>query len=195
MRTLLIALLCLGVSAPLLAQRHLEFSLYTNATLLPGGGELGVFGWPIHPGLAGAYRWTWHTDSQHPWFQTARLSYHYHRYVQHSIVLMTELGRDWTFGQSPWGIQARLGAGYLHAIPATATFSLNESTGQYERKHPFGRPQWIAGLSLGPRYRLANGIDLLVLYQFYLEGVFVNEYVPLLPNMAWHLGASIPLAQ
>lgn len=172
--------------------RPLVISFYNNATLLPGAGQLGVWGVPVHPGVSAGTEFRYNDDAKNEWFQTAKFSYHYHRYVQHSIQLFSEIGYRYHFNR-PFDVESRLGLGYLHAISDAQIFELNEQ-GSYERKRTLGRPQAMASLSIGGGYRFQQWGDLrlFVAYQFYVQVPFVNEYVPVLPNTALHLGVAFP---
>lgn len=172
--------------------RVLIVSLFNNATQLPGEGKLGVWGEPVHPGILLGTEFQYSSRPHHEWFQTAKLAYHYHRYVQHSIQLLSEVGYRYHF-KGPFDLDSRFGLGYLHAIPATQIFELNHS-GLYERKTNWGRPQALASLSLSAGYQLPGGASprLFVAYQVYFQYPFVNEYVPVLPNSAVHAGVAFP---
>lgn len=187
----LLFLLNTKTSAQQEVSRPLVLSLFNNATLLPGAGKLGVWGTPVHPGISLGTEFLYSTRPHHDWFQTARFAYHYHRYIQHSVQLMSEVGYRYHFG-NPLDLESRFGLGYLHSISAAQIFELND--GVYEQKTSLGRPQANASLSLGLGYQLpaANAPRIFLAYQFYVQFPFVNEYVPILPNTALHLGLSFP---
>ena len=170
-------------------------SVFNNGTLLPGGGELGVFSIPVHPGVSIGTEFRYKSHQQNEWFQTAKLAYHYHHYVQHSIQLYSELGYRRHF-KNPLDVGARGGLGYLHSIPDAQVFEL-DSEGTYQSKNSIGRAQLMTGLSLELGYALSEEGTLptrvFVAYQFYLQMPFVQKYVPLMPNTALHVGVSFPL--
>ncbi|MCC7465279.1 MAG: hypothetical protein IT261_03365 [Saprospiraceae bacterium] len=189
-------LLLFGLCAPLTASaqqptryRYAMASVFNAATQLPIGQFLST---PVHlGGTAGAeFRYNNHPANQ--WFQTAKLGFSYHQYVQSTIQLYSEAG----YRRAIWkgtAAEFRLGAGYLHAIPATEIFTLKE--GQYKRKTNFGRPQVMAGAALGLSYTQQNAthpLRFFLDYQFYLQMPFVKSYVPLLPNTLLHLGVGVP---
>ena len=189
-----LALLCLlntSLGAQQTASRPLVLSLFNNATLLPGAGKLGVWGTPVHPGISLGTEFLYSARPHHDWFQTAKFAYHYHRYIQHSLQLMSEVGCRYHFC-SPLDLESRFGLGYLHSISAAQIFELND--GVYVQKSSLGRPQVLASLSLGLGYQLpaVNAPRVFLAYQFYVPFLFVNEYVPILPNTALHLGLSFP---
>lgn len=168
----------------------LRVTFYDNATLLPGGDEWVVWGMPVHPGISGgtefAYRRWAHADI----FQSVILGYQYHRYIQHTIQLYAEFGYRYRL-HWPLNLEARLGAGYLHAIPDAEIFKLDN--GVYNRKKGLGRPQAMADMTLGIGFRLPQDWSIVLAYQFYVQMPFVRSYVPVLPNTALHLGLQFPL--
>lgn len=168
----------------------LRLTVFDNATLLPGGDEWVVWGMPVHPGISAGtefpYRHWRHADL----FQSAVVGYQYHRYVQHTVQLYSELGYRYRLNW-PINLEARLGAGYLHAIPDNEIFKLEN--GAYVSHKGIGRPQAMAGLALGAGFRLPKDWCLLLVYQFYIQTPFVKSYVPVLPNTALHLGMQFPL--
>lgn len=172
----------------------LVVTVCNNATLLPGSGKLGVFGIPVHPGFTVGTAFRYNQHPQNELFQTATLGYHYHHYVQHSLRLYSEFGYRRHF-KSPWDAGTRLGIGYLHSIPDHQIFEL-DSEGRYQKQSSWGRPQFMASLAVEAGYSIPNRNDtnfrLFVAYQFYLQMPFVQEYVPLMPNTAFHLGVALP---
>lgn len=168
----------------------LRITLFDNATLLPGGDEWVVWGLPVHPGISGGTEFPYRRWAHASIFQSAVLGYQYHRYVQHTIQLYSEFGYRYQL-RWPIDLEARLGVGYLHAIPDSEIFKLEE--GVYVRKKGLGRPQAMAGLTVGAGFRLPKGWSILLAYQFYVQMPFVKSYVPVLPNTALHLGMQFPL--
>ena len=180
-----------GISQAQTAKSYpVHISFFNNATLLPGAGELGIFGLPIHPGLRIGTAFTLQQKSKSQWFQTAQVGYFYHRYVHHAIQIYSETAYRYDLS-SYWDIEGMIGLGYLHAIPATPTFKLKD--GQYKERTNWGRAQLMGGLTLGIGYHLNPDWRIFIQSQFYLQTPFVKEYVTLLPNLAFHTGFSFPL--
>ena len=182
----------LGAQSTAESLRPISITVFNNATLLPGAGVLGVWGVPAHPGFSVGTEFRYNHDQKNEWFQTVRVGYFYHRYVQHGIQLYSEAGYRYHFGV-PIDLESRLGAGYLHSIPAAQVFELSEN-GTYTRQSSIGRPQAMVSISLGGGYTFQNmgNLRLFLAYQVYLQMPFVKEYVPILPNSALHLGVSVP---
>lgn len=194
MRLLLLSCLVLFWSSHSTAQttkiHPLQISVFNNATLLPGAARLGVFGWPIHPGIRVGLVFNLQERKQSRWYQTAQLAYHYHRYVHHGIQLYSELGYLYEMSER-WDIESRMGLGYLHAIKATPSFQLSD--GVYQKQNAWGRAQMTAGASIGIGYRWQLDWRIFIQSQFYIQAPFVREYVPILPNLAFHTGVQVPL--
>ncbi len=177
------------------AQRQLPLvvTVYSNVTQLPWSKNLGIFGAPLHPGISVGTEFRYNQSSTNELFQTVKLGYHYHQYVQHSLQLFSELGYRYHF-KGRFDLGSRLGLGYTHSIPDMQIFELKE--GDYQKKSNWGRPQFMTSLALEAGFEVfnkkVNPVRLFITYQFYLQMPFVNEYVPLLPNTALHLGVAFP---
>ena len=168
----------------------LSVSLFNNGTSLPGAGYVGVFSKTFHPGITlGTYH-VYRKKERSEIFQTLKLGYFYHRHAQHGIQLYSELGYRY-LNQSGFYAEGLIGAGYLHSIAAIQQFKWED--GKYVKKANWGRPQFMATVSLAAGYdfkiKSKTPLRLFLQYQFWLQTPFVNKYVPLLPNTALHIGA------
>ncbi|KAF5044947.1 hypothetical protein DSECCO2_486400 [anaerobic digester metagenome] len=171
-------------------RRPLTLSLFTNATKIPGSGFAGVLNTPLHPGFTFGTEFSYKQTETNKLFQTAKFGYFYHRLAQHALMLYTEGAYRHTFACG-FSMQALLGAGYLHSIPALEKFEQNND-GEYVRVGRFGRPQGMAGITLGLGYNICkkNPLRIGLDYQVWFQFPFVAEYVPVLPNTALHLTLS-----
>lgn len=171
-------------------QFPITISVFNIGSQFPGSGYLGVFTTPVHPGISVGTEYTYNANPKHQWFQTANIGYFFHQYAQHGIQLYSEIGyRYWVKNGLYFGPQ--LGVGYLHSIPEAQVFKLNKE-GKYERKTNFGRPQFMADfeLQIGYEFRKERPVAIFLSYQFFMQMPFVNEYVPILPGAALHIGVS-----
>src|SRR6185312_1702521 len=135
-----------------------------------------------HPGLEIGYNFNWKTKNKHDWFQEIKVSYFYHRFVQHGIPLYTDIGYRYKFSHAI-SAQTSLGAGYMQSIPATAKLKL-DANGEYKKNKGIGRSQAVAVLSFGLGYTihsLKKTPRLFITYQQFLQTPFVKAYVPILP--------------
>lgn len=169
------------------AQRSYSFSLFNNATQLPMASFSAVWKQPLHPGIAVGYDFHWKENS--PWFQTVKIAFYYHQFVQSAIQVYTDFGyrKAWSKG---FFAEASVCLGYLHAIPLTEQARLNQN-GNYEIKNGAGRAQIMFGLTPGVGYEFTNAdrkVAVFINYQIWMQSPFVRDYVPLLPNGAVHIG-------
>ncbi len=171
--------------------RNYLVSVFNAATQLPIGE---FFSTPMHLGATAGAEFRYNRKPDNQWFQTAKLGFSYHQYVQSTLQLYSEFG----YRRAIWrgtAAELRLGAGYLHAIPAADIFTLKE--GVYKKKTNLGRAQAMAGGALGLSYtqqKAAKPLRFFLDYQFYLQMPFVKSYVPLLPNTLLHVGVGAPFS-
>ena len=78
-------------------------------------------------------------------------------------------------------------------------FKLNDQGNYYKKNFPT-RIQGMTGLNIGLNYDIVlfkkfetQVTTLFFNYQFWFQMPFVKGYVPVLPNVALHLGASFPM--
>lgn len=170
---------------------HISVSFTTLHTAFPFGSFSKLFTEDLHPGLELGTGFNWSTKAKHDWLQTFQFGYSYHRFVQHSLALYTETGYRYKFYKT-FAAEAKLGAGYLHAIPTGKIFKLNDD-GEYNTKSNLGRPQMMAGFSLGVNKKVtASGLAIFLQYQQRLQFPFIKSYVPLLPSNMLMAGVKIP---
>ncbi len=149
-----------------------------------------------HPGIEIGYGFNWKTKSKHDWFQEIKVSYFYHRFVQHGISLYTDIGYRYKFSHSVTA-QVAVGAGYMQSIPATAKLKLSDN-GEYKNDKGIGRSQAMAVLNLGVGYMIhpasKKSLKIFISYQQFIQTPFVKAYVPILPYNSLLIGCSIPLS-
>lgn len=174
----------------------LQATVLANATLLPPGILTRLWAEPLHPGFSLGTAYTYRARGRHELLQTIRLGYFYQRPTQHALQLYTEAGYRYRPRDGRFDVGPRLGGGYLHSIPATDLFRLTNQ-GQYEQEKGVGRPQFMLSSSLEIGYSPARParapLRFSLGYQFWLQGPFARQYVPLLPHTSLHLGISVPL--
>lgn len=192
-KLLVLCLLLFTCLINLTAQKNQNFpvsvTVFNTATLLPGSAKLGIFGIPVHPGISLGTEYAYKKGEKHELFQTLRLGYFFHRYIQHGVQLYTEFGYRYKFNAT-WDLETRLGGGYVHAFTDRGQFELVDN-GTYE-KISAGRSQFMGAFTLGTGYTLGNEMRLFFHYQFALQFPFIHEYVPLMPGSNVHLGVTIP---
>ena len=196
----LLALLnCAGASSQSTQKKNTSkglqyFSLAaTNShTAMPCGSFAALFYEEFHPGVEMGTGLSWSEKKKHDWFQTLKLGYSYHRFVQHSLMLYTEVGYRYKFPKG-FAANAKLGGGYLFSKEDSKVFVLN-SKGEYEQSEKFGRSHGMATLSLGVNKEIGKkGLQLFMDYQQRFQLSFIAAYVPALPVNTFGFGLSIPL--
>ncbi len=171
---------------------HISVALTTFHTAFPFASFSKLFTEEFHPGLEIGTGFNWRTKPKHDWFQSFKFGYSYHRFVQHSFALYSEVGYRYKFSKS-FAAEARLGAGYLHAIPVGKIYKLS-GDGNYIKKANWGRPQAMAAFSLGISKSLGgSGIVAFLQYQQRVQLPFIKSYVPLLPSNMLFAGVKMPL--
>ena len=146
----------------------------------------------LHPGIEAGFGFNWKTKPKHDWYQEFKAGYFFHRFVQHGIPVYTNFGYRYKFSKK-LSLTNSLGAGYLHSIPATQKFKLNQN-GFYENNIGVGRIQTMVIYSIGMGYILKPTVErpirLFISYQQRLQLPFVKSYVPILPYNSFMIGIS-----
>lgn len=147
-----------------------------------------------HPGIELSTGFNWKAKPKHDLIQTFAFGYSYHRWVQHSIVLYTELGYRYKF-PAGYSIDTKLGGGYMRAIVATEVFSDGMGNGKQYSKIVSGRSQGIACLSFSANKIIKPpfGCRIFLEYQQRFQTPFIQSYVPLLPYNIMKAGVAIPI--
>lgn len=197
MKHLLLSIAAFGATALLNAQNknYVAVAVYNTHTAMPFGNLAGLFSDQYHPGIEGTYGRNISTGKNHDWFSELRVSYFFHRYVQHAIPIYLNFGYRYRF-DNKFSAETSVGAGYMHSIPATAKLKLNEN-GEYENNKGVGRAQAMATVSLGLAYTAkptdAKRITVFVNYQQRVQAPFIKSYVPLLPYTSFMIGVRKPI--
>jgi hypothetical protein len=184
---LLIAVFLIPVSA--MGQKkitQLTFETGNAVTALPFLGAPQLFYTNYHPFTTVGARLVWKETGKHAWEQSLNLGYIYHRFVQHSIPLFTEIIYRYDFNKS-FSMRAHFGVGYLHSIPDAERFELNDQ-GEYEKIRNLGRAQAGVKFSISAAYALNQDLQLTLNYGVLCQLPFVKSYVPLLPYNSIQLG-------
>ena len=187
-KSFLTLVICLMLSSSY-AQRkltQLTFETGNAITALPFIGAPQLFYTNYHPYTTVGARLIWKEKGKHAWEQSFSLGYIYHRFVQHSIPVLTETIYRYDFN-SAFSLRAHLGVGYLHSIPATDRFKLNDQ-GEYEKIKNLGRAQVGVKFSISAAYAINPDLQLTLNYGVLGQLPFVKSYVPLLPYNTLQVG-------
>lgn len=171
------------------AQRKLDqltFEAGNAVSAFPFVGAPQLFYTNYHPYFTIGSRLTWSEKGKHAWEQSVNIGYMYHRFIQHTIPLFTEIIYRYNFNER-FSMNVHLGAGYLHSIPDTERFELNDQ-GEYEQIKNLGRAQGMVRFALSAGYSLTDDLRLTLNYGVTGQMPFVKSYVPLLPYNTIQLG-------
>ncbi len=176
------------------AQKQQEYALSftNNATAFPFGILSGYTSSPVHPGVELAWSQTLREKAKHDWYRTVTAGYFFHRFIQHGIPLYVNYGYRYKF-TNRFVMDASLGGGYFHSIPATEVLKADEN-GNYRNAKGIGRPQAMLAVTLGTGYRVIlhqQPVRLFLQYQVRLQTPFVRSYVPVLPYNQLAAGAAM----
>lgn len=175
-------------------EKYISAGVYNTQTAMPFGKFSGLFSEILHPGFELGYGKVLSQKQKHEWFGELRLSYFYHRYVQHGIPLYINTGYRHKLVKN-LSAETSLGLGYMHSIPATGKYKLN-GDGEYENNKGVGRMQATASFGVGLNYKLnslPNSLRIFTIYQQRVQMPFVRSYVPLLPYNSFMIGISKPI--
>lgn len=171
-------------------QKQFGLAVTTTQSAMPFGKLAGMFSEQFHPGIEAQYGTNLSSRKNHDWFLEFRLGYFYHRYVQHGIPLYLNFGYRHKIGNK-LSAETSLGAGYMHSIPATGKYKLNDE-GEYVNNKGIGRMQAMATFSLGLGYTFrptrAKPLTIVTSYQQRMQLPFVKSYVPMLPYNTLMIG-------
>ena len=173
-------------------QKYYQVAVSNSHSVKPFGSFLSLFYEDFHPGIEFGYGSVLKSKNKHQWVLESRLSYMYHRWVQHNIALYAAGGYRYSVTPS-WLAEIKLGAGYQHSIANSKVFTITESEG-VGKKNNFGRSQAIANVGFGVSKILSPpaGIRVFVEYKQQIQTPFIKEYVPILPYNSLLIGIAIP---
>ncbi len=168
---------------------HVAFS--NSHTAMPYGSFSQLFYKEFHPGGEIGTDFDWKVKKKHDWFQTFKLGYSYHEFVQRSLMLYSEFGYRYKF---PLGISAfsSIGAGWMRAIQDAEVFTLHDD-GEYVNAKK-GRFHGMATFNVGVSKQVSqSGFQIFMNYQQRFQFAFIDAYVPALPVNSMFIGVDIPL--
>lgn len=173
---------------------HISFS--NNVTSLPVTGYPQLFYANFHPGLDFQYNKKINPSETNRLFLAYQGGVIYHRYVQTLVSLSGNVMYERPLGNRV-SVDVALGAGYGAAFNNEAVAKLN-SNGVYEVKPSLvPRSQFLIRFQPGVTYALRGGdpagARISAHFRTMLQGLFVNNYVPLLPINSFMLGIVLPI--
>ena len=200
MRYLLTWLLLSGLAWPTLSaqsgeasprwEMSLRLGQYPARLLVPDFSE-------FHPGANLALRRIWNAHPQHHLTQSFNLGYFYHSHLQHATQLYTEVGYRWQLASGLRLTPLAVGGGYVLSVLDMNSVALNEA-GVYEVQPVVANHNWLISLGAGLGYETSwhcgdRPIAIEVAYRVQVQGIIVQETIPLLAYAPLMLGLSLPL--
>jgi hypothetical protein len=190
-------LFCFNVSAQDEAlkdrlQLHLSLGQYPASLAVPTFSA-------IHPGVNTGVTLRWNKSPRHQFIQSGNLAFFYHRDLQKAIQLFTEVGYNLKFENGFAITPLALGGGYVMSIADIKSVKWDAASQQYEVEKISVRHNWM--ISLGASLSKETRVMLLkdrkttffIDYRLQVQGVFVEETVPVIAYSPLRVGISIPL--
>lgn len=157
-------------------------SVYSNATALPF--QLPV---PVHPGIRLASELS--LNKSHSLVQSASLTGFYHNYSQFAAGAYSEVEYCKRLGHL---IELSAGGGFGYIFSKTIAQSYVFIPEKGYVKKPQIRHHFLFASNMQANYFLKPSVvAVFIRYQFWFQVPYVKGYVPVLPNVALHLGIKL----
>jgi hypothetical protein len=174
----------------------LKISVFNNQTYMPFLGISNVWQSKMHPGVAVSFEKNLKQKQHVGYYYSLNAGVFNHRFIQTGVQLYANIGVRFNLPKS-FKLDAEFGGGYLHSILHQKTFK-KQDDGSYEQTKSMGRPQAMFALA----FALSKDFNIkekkytaFIKYQPWFQLPYINNYVPLLPNNALHLGVGFPLTK
>lgn len=169
----------------------LTISFFNESTAIPFTRFITT---PIHPGIQVGTEFDYVHDEQSRLFQTANVSYFYHKYLAQGIGINTEIGYEYTF-TSRLAVAGLFGLGYMHTFTTAQEYTF--VNGQYELKSDHGNARLFPSLSFDIGYYLKKGdpksTKIYLRYQSWAEYPYSPDFIPVMTHINLHIGAKFNL--
>lgn len=155
----------------------------------------------LHPGVNTGVIMRWNNHVKHQILQSGNIGYFYHKDLQKSVQLFTELGYNMKFGSGLAIMPLAFGGGYAMSISDLNTLEWNATTKQYETKNNAIRHNFL--ISIGASMSWETNVILIhnrkttffVDYRVQVQGIFVKETVPVIAYTPVRVGVSFPFKE
>lgn len=171
------------------------FSISNNITSLPVTTYPMLFYSQFHPGIDVFRDLKIKQYNRNQISLKANAGIFYHRFVQTGVRIYPSIEYQRSINKKI-SLTTGLGAGYLCAFENSEVFKF--ANGKYEKKNIFsGRSQYLGAMEIGGSYNFSDlstsGIRIFFQFKTFIQGTFVNHYVPILPVNSFMLGFTIPI--
>jgi hypothetical protein len=150
---------------------------------------------PLHPGITVGANVRLNKNTKHQVFETFKVGYLYHQYIQHAIQAYSEIGYKYK-ADAGYAVAAMIGGGYVHSISDLPTFEM-DANGVYKRVNNAVNPNYMITLGATAGYDLSKiGLPMsaFVGYGFTAQAVFIRQTSPLIAYSQARIGVAIPFS-
>ncbi|KAA3627424.1 MAG: hypothetical protein DWQ02_19835 [Bacteroidetes bacterium] len=173
-------------------QFHFSVGQYPASLIVPSFSA-------IHPGVNTGVTMTWNKNQKHQLIQTGNLGFFDHRNLQKALQLFTEIGYKLKLDNGLAITPLALGGGYVMSISDINSLNWNAVTNQYEVDNFPVRHNWL--ISIGPSVGFETPWTIIkdkkttffLDYRLQIQGVFVQETVPVIAYAPLRVGFSFGL--
>jgi len=153
---------------------------------------------PLHLGVGLGVGYHFNSNQTHKLLQSTYLNYFYHNNWQRATQLYTESSYEYTFLDKYKVTPFALGGGYVLSKSDLESFEWDEQEKEYKKVNSPIRHNWM--ISLGSSIAIKSGITINeqnlsfnMSYRFQVQGIVIEETVPVMPYSVLLLGMSLPL--
>ncbi len=150
----------------------------------------------VHPGLKLGLSYQWNRSNKHQFIQTMNASYFSHKHFQKATQIYSEIAYRLVLNNKLSITPLSIGGGYVLSISDLDSFVWNEDTESYVSANKTNH-NWL--ISLGPSISYSIGgllnrpVNLFLDYRIQVQGVVIQETVPIVAYAPLHVGFSIPV--
>jgi hypothetical protein len=177
--------------------RRWALTASNNITGMPVVSYHKIFYSQFHPGLDAQMSWQLNKSEVNRIYVHANAGFYYHQFVQTLVRLYPSINYERQLGR--FAANIGLGGGYGLSFEGKNAFIL-QADGTYANKSFAGaRSQFLVTFEIGGRYALQAdnpfGPQIIAKFASFMQGTYVNSYVPLLPLNSFQIGFSMPLTK
>jgi hypothetical protein len=149
---------------------------------------------PLHPGLRVGMQYQWNQNPQHQWVQTGNLGFFMHPQLQNALQLYTETGYQINLENGLVINPIMLGGGYVLSMLNMPTLDWDETTQQYTESSSPTRHNFLASVGANLGWRLDSGTQFFLAYRLQIQGIMVQNTIPVIAYSPLMLGIRYPLS-
>lgn len=175
--------------------RRWAVSLSNNTAGLPVIAYPNLFYSQFHPGVDGQMSWQLNQNEDNRIYAHANLGVYYHQFVQTLVRVYPTIAYERKLGR--FAANIGLGGGYGLSFEGKNAFVLQEDGSYVNKGFGGARSQFLIALEIGGRFALQAdnpfGPQIIIKLASFMQGTYVNSYVPLMPINSFQIGFSTTL--